>query len=332
MTTHSATYSRHAGPTHLAYPARLSSHGRSDAARGPNAVRCGKLAGAMAASMKYWIFGLAFAVLQSVLPCAALAAVPVWQTLPLEQPLPPLAEGRVEHDGSSLWYGVVGSGKPVILLHGGRATSASWGNQVPALLASHRQVIMIDSRGHGRSTLGDRPLSYELMAADVLAVMDHLKLRRADIVGWSDGGIVGLIIAMRHPARLDRIYAFGANMTTKAISEPLSSPVLPLIGPRLEAAYKAVAEPADFDKLTAAVRAMQKNEPNYSDAQLAAIRGPRVAIVGAEHDEVLRPAYFAQLAETIPGARLIMLRNVSHFAPWQDAAAFNASLTGFLGH
>lgn len=282
-------------------------------------------------TIKRWIVGLMLAVLQSMQLSSAVAATPVWQTLPTAQPLPPLEEGRVEHNGASLWYGVVGSGKPVILLHGGRATSASWGNQVPALLASQRRVIMIDSRGHGRSTLGDKPLSYEPMAADVLAVMDHLKLRRADIVGWSDGAIVGLIIAMRHPARLDKVYAFGANMDTKAISEPLPSPVLPLIGPRLEAAYKSVAEPADFDKLTAAVRSMQKNEPNYSDAQLAAIRGPKVAIVGAEHDEVLRPAYFAHLAGTIPGARLIMLRNVSHFAPWQDAPAFNASLTGFLG-
>lgn len=283
-------------------------------------------------TIKYWIFGLTLAVLQLTPLSSASAATPVWQTLPVEQPLPPLDEGRVERDGASLWYGVAGSGKPVILLHGGRASSASWGNQVPALLASHRRVIVIDSRGHGRSTLGDKPLSYELMAADVLAVMDHLELRRADIVGWSDGGIVGLIIAMRHPARLDKVYAFGANMTTKAISEPLPSPVLPLIGPRLEAAYTSVANPADFDKLTAAVRAMQKNEPNYSDAQLAAIRGPKVAIVGAEHDEVLRPAYFARLADTIPGARLIMLRKVSHFAPWQDAAAFNASVIGFLGH
>ena len=315
---------------HATYPCQvgLPRHAASD----PNAGRRGPLIGAMGASIKHWLFGLTFAMLQLMTLSSAFSATPVWQTLPVEQPLPPLEEGRVAHNGASLWYGVVGSGKPVILLHGGRATSASWGNQVPSLVASHRRVIMIDSRGHGRSTLGDKALSYELMADDVLAVMDRLKLHRADIAGWSDGGIVGLIIAMRHPARLDKVYAFGANMDTKAIGEPLPSPVLPLIGPRLEAAYKSVAEPADFEKLTAAVRSMQKNEPNYSDAQLAAIRGPKIAIVGAEYDEVIRPAYFAHLADTIPGARLIMLRNVSHFAPWQDAPAFNASLIDFLGH
>lgn len=277
-----------------------------------------------------WFFTVLAVMLPLALWPAAHAEVPLWHTLPAEQPLPSLSEGRLQHDGASLWYGVVGTGRPVVLLHGGRASAASWGNQVGPLVASGRRVIVIDSRGHGRSTLGDKPLSYELMANDVLAVMDHLQLRRTDIAGWSDGAILGLIIAMRQPERLGKLYAFGANMDAEAIGEPLPSPVLPLIGPRLQAAYQAVARPADFERLTAAVRSMQKHEPHYSTAQLAAIRGPNVAIVGAEHDEVLRPAYFAYLADAIPGARLIMLRDVSHFAPWQNPAAFNASLIDFL--
>ncbi|MYM34957.1 alpha/beta fold hydrolase [Duganella sp. FT94W] len=297
------------------------------------------------ASLSDWALALSIPVMLLAPSLQAYANPPRWETLPLEQPLPPLTEGRVAHQGGSLWYGVGGAGKPVILLHGGRATSASWGNQVQALIASQRQVILIDSRGHGRSSLGDKALSYELMAADVLAVMDHLKLQRVDMAGWSDGAIVGLIIAMRQPARLDKLYAFGANMTTTAMREPRPSPVLAQVGPRLEAAYRAVAGAGgDFDKLTTAVRAMQKTEPNYSDAQLAAIpaangampnndaapRGPRIAIVGAEYDEVLSPEYVKHLASTIPNARLIMLSDVSHFAPWQAPAAFNASLLGFL--
>lgn len=275
-----------------------------------------------------------FTLLALILPLAlwpaAHAEIPPWHTLPAAQPLPALSEGRIPHDGASLWYGVVGTGRPLVLLHGGRASSASWGNQVCPLVASGHQVILIDSRGHGRSTLGDKPLSYELMAKDVLAVLDHLQLRRTDMAGWSDGANLGLIIAMQQPERLGNLFAFGANMDAEAIGEPLPSPVLPLIGPRLQAAYQAVARPADFERLSAAVRSMQKHEPHYSTAQLAAIRGPHVAIVGAEHDEVLRPAYFAYLAASIPGARLIVLRDVSHFAPWQDPAAFNASLIDFL--
>ncbi|NYE63401.1 pimeloyl-ACP methyl ester carboxylesterase [Duganella sp. 1224] len=262
---------------------------------------------------------------------SALAATPVWQTLPEEQPLPAsLRTARVAHDGASIWYAVAGTGSPVILLHGGRASALTWGNQVPALLASHHQVILIDSRGHGHSTLGSQPLSYELMESDVIAVMDRLRLRQAAVVGWSDGAIISLIMAMQHPERVSRVYAFGANMDAAAVGQPAPSPILPLVGPRLQAQYERVAQPADFARLTDAVRTMQKNEPHYSDAQLAAIHGPRIVIAGGDHDEFLGAAYFAHLAATIPGAQLLMLRDVSHFAPWQDPAAFNASVLHFL--
>jgi pimeloyl-ACP methyl ester carboxylesterase len=260
------------------------------------------------------------------------SATPVWETIPVAQPLPPqLQQGRVDHDGVSIWYGVVGAGQPVILLHGGRASSLAWGNQIAALVESHHQVILIDSRGHGRSTLGAAPLSYELMETDVLAVMDALKLKKAAVAGWSDGAIIGLVMAMKHPERVSKVYAFGPNMNSRFLTAPVNSPVLPLLAPRLAGEYASVAsDPAAFERLSTAVRAMQKTQPDYSDAQLAAIKGPAIAIVGGDRDEFINKQHFAYLAATIPGARLIMLRDVSHFAPWQDARGFNATLIDFL--
>ena len=82
----------------------------------------------------------------------------------------------------------------MILLHGGLASSDYWGGQVPALTAAGHRVIAIDSRGHGRSSRDNRPYSYELMASDVVAVMDALNIRRAVVVGWSDGAIIALVI------------------------------------------------------------------------------------------------------------------------------------------
>ena len=76
---------------------------------------------------------------------------------------------------------------------------------------------LIDSRGHGRSTLGPYPLSYELMQTDVLAVTDTLQLRKASFVGWSDGAIISLVMAMKHPDRVNTVYAFGANMNADGI-------------------------------------------------------------------------------------------------------------------
>lgn len=89
----------------------------------------------------------------------------------------------VENDGARIWHASFGAGEPVILLHGGLGHSGNWGHAVPALAEAGRQVVVVDSRGHGRSTRDERPFSYELMASDVFAVMDALGLKRAAVVG-----------------------------------------------------------------------------------------------------------------------------------------------------
>jgi len=91
-------------------------------------------------------------------------------------------QGYVEHDGARIWYSTYGSGSAVILLHGGLGHSGNWGHQVPALVDSGHRVVLIDSRGHGRSTRDSRPFMYELMASDVLAVMDVLRWRKQPLL------------------------------------------------------------------------------------------------------------------------------------------------------
>jgi pimeloyl-ACP methyl ester carboxylesterase len=270
------------------------------------------------------------------LACAAAGAggsAARWQTLPLERPLPELtAQGRIEHDGARIWYAVLGAGRPVVLLHGGLANSETWGNQVPALIDSHHRVILVDSRGHGRSTLGTQPLSYELMETDVIAVMDELRVDVATIVGWSDGAIISLIMAMRHPARVSEVYAFGANMDATAVKPgTFSSPVLSEVAKRLANDYARLSPTPDgFTRLHSAVETMQKSQPNYSAADLAAIHGPRIAVADGDHEEFITRAHTEYLARTIPGATLIILHGVSHFAPWQAPGEFNRSMISFL--
>ena len=118
-------------------------------------------------------------------------------------PLPVTAEhGYVEHEGARIWYASYGAGAPVILLHGGLGNSGNWGYQVPVLVERGYRAVLIDSRGHGRSTRDARPYSYELMASDVVAVMDALGVERAAMVGWSDGACTALILADRDRAAL----------------------------------------------------------------------------------------------------------------------------------
>ena len=127
--------------------------------------------------------------------------------------------GYAPVNGIKIWYATFGSGPPVILLHGGLANSNYWGDLIPAL-APHYRTIVMDSRGHGRSSRDAQPYGYDLMASDVLALMDFLKIEKATIVGWSDGAIIGLDIALHHPERLSKLFAFAANSDPSAAFEP----------------------------------------------------------------------------------------------------------------
>src|SRR5262245_57004214 len=111
-------------------------------------------------------------------------AKPQWQTLPATPTLPKAdRSGLAPINGVKVWYAVFGHGEPVILLHGGLANSDYWGLQVP-VLAKRYQVVVMDSRGHGRSTQDERSIGYDLMASDVIGLMDFLKIKMAALIGW----------------------------------------------------------------------------------------------------------------------------------------------------
>ncbi len=255
-----------------------------------------------------------------------------WLTLPAPRPLPaPSASGYVPHDGARIYYAAYGAGAPVILLHGGLASQRYWGNQVGPLVRDHHRVILIDSRGHGRSTRDDRPYTYELMASDVVAVMDALRIRRAAVVGWSDGAIIGLVMALKDPARLTRVFAFAANMDPSGVKpDTMTNPTFARFIAEAQASYARISPtPAAFNAFEAAITRMWDTEPNYSAADLKRIATP-TAIVDGDHDEAIKREHTEYLARTIPGASLIILKDVSHFAMLQDPAQFNAAMLRFL--
>ncbi|OWV92459.1 alpha/beta hydrolase [Rhizobium sp. R635] len=246
-------------------------------------------------------------------------------------PLPPAAvEGHLEHDGARIWYATYGAGPAVILLHGGLGHSGNWGYQVPALVRSGRRIVLVDSRGHGRSSRDSRPYSYELMAADVLAVMDELHLEKAAVVGWSDGACIALILAMTAPSRIEGIFFFACNMDPSGTLEFVPSPVIDRCFGRHAKDYAALsATPDDFGAFVEAVSLMMRTEPNCDASDLAKIRVP-VAIVLGEHDEFIKPDHAEYLARSIPNAQMIYLPGVSHFAPLQRPSQFNAAVQSFL--
>ena len=239
-------------------------------------------------------------------------------------------EGWLDHDGARIWHASYGDGPPVVLLHGGLGHAGNWGYQVPAILSAGYRAILIDSRGHGRSTRDDRPYSYERMASDVLAVIDALGSDSARFVGWSDGACIALVLAAREPARAAGVFFFACNMDPGGTKVMEPSPVIDRCFARHRKDYASLsATPDGFEPFVAAVGEMMRTQPNYSARDLAAIDAP-VAIVQGEHDEFIRPEHAAYLARTIPGGTLTILPGVSHFAPLQRPARFNAALLAFL--
>jgi pimeloyl-ACP methyl ester carboxylesterase len=240
-------------------------------------------------------------------------------------------QGYVNHDGARIWYATYGSGFPVILLHGGLGHSGNWGYQVPTLVGSGHRAVLIDSRGHGRSTRDSRPFVYELMASDVLAVMDALHLEKAAFVGWSDGACIALILAMKAPARVAGVFFFGCNMDPSGAKEIVQAgPILDrCLGRHAKDYAQLSATPDEFKAFAAAVGRMMKTQPNYSTRDMADIHVP-VAIVQSEHDEFIKPEHAEYLARSIPGAELILLPGVSHFAPLQRPEQFNSLMRAFL--
>jgi pimeloyl-ACP methyl ester carboxylesterase len=247
-------------------------------------------------------------------------------------PLPVADEqGYVEHEGARIWYTTYGSGSPVILLHGGLGHSGNWSYQVPAIVRSGYRAVLIDSRGHGRSTRDTRPFSYELMASDVLAVMDALHLEQATLVGWSDGACIALILGMKAPTRIAGVFFFACNMDPSGVNPFEPTPTLNRCFARHAKDYAELsAAPENFKDLVTAVTLMQQTQPNYSVHDLAKISAP-VLIVQSEHEEFIKRDHAEYLAQAIPNAEFTILNGVSHCAPLQRPGQFNDAILGFVG-
>ena len=247
-------------------------------------------------------------------------------------PLPAASDqGFVDHDGARIGYSTYGNGTPVILLHGGLGHSGNWSYQVPALVGGGYRAVLIDSRGHGRSTRDTRPYSYELMASDVLAVMDVLELKKAAMVGWSDGACTALVLGAKAPERVAGVFFFGCNMDPSGTKEFVMTPVIERCFGRHAKDYAQLsATPDQFEAFVGAVSEMMKTQPNYSASDLAEIQVP-VVVVQSELDEFIKPEHAEYLARSIPRAELILMPGVSHFAPLQRPGQFNDVMLDFLG-
>jgi pimeloyl-ACP methyl ester carboxylesterase len=262
---------------------------------------------------------------------AAAADGEPWMRLPPAPALPAAqVSGYASVNGVRLFYAEFGKGRPLLLLHGGLANSNYWGYVIPILVRQHFKVITLDGRGQGRSTRTAEAYSYARMSDDVIAVLDYLKIQRVDLVGWSDGGIIGLYMAMHYPQRLHRLYAYGANADPTGVKDIDDSPTFRQYLEQTRADYAALSPtPQDYDGLRTQIEAMWATQPDFAFDALHAIT-TRTAIADGAHDEAIKREHTEYLAHAIPGATLVILPDLSHFGMLQNPAEFAASVVKFL--
>ena len=272
----------------------------------------------------------------SVFIAALLFAAPTlaedrWMTIPAPAPMPAATStGIAPVNGIQMYYATYGSGDPVLLIHGGLGHADIWSAQVIDLMRDH-MVIVADSRGHGRSSRTAEPFGYDLMSSDYLALLDFLKIDKVDLVGWSDGGIIGLDIAMSHPERLDLLFAQAANITTDGVNPAVATdPVFGAYITSMATDYARMSPtPTEFDGFVAQISEMWATQPNWTDAQVAAISVPTTVVAG-EYDEAILPAHTQKIAGLIPGATLLIMPGVSHFAMLQAPDEYNAAIRALI--
>lgn len=295
------------------------------------ATLIGRAGWEMGNSMKA-LSGFLFAVF-AILATPALAAQP-WLTLPPTPSLPKAdVSGLAPVNGIKLWYAefgqTTGQGAPVLLVHGGLANSDYWGDQVRALVAAHYKVVVMDSRGHGRSSRDAQPYGYDLMASDVIALLDYLKIRKVALVGWSDGAIIGLDIAMHHPERLTKLFAFAANVDPSGVANAPSAVVDQYIARAGKEYAKLSPTPTQYKSFVEQITHMWDSQPHWTQADLAKIK-VHTWIVDGDHDEMVKHDQPRTLADWVPNSGLLIEPEVSHFAFLQNPAQFNADVLRFL--
>jgi len=236
-------------------------------------------------------------------------------------------------NGIRMYYEVHGRGPVLVLLHGGAGDGRQFDKQVPAFEKTHR-VIVPDMCAQGRTTDRiDAPLTYHAMAEDVIALMDRLHVARFDVMGWSDGGVTGLDLAIHHPDRLRRLVTFGANSTPDGLNAPdiawNDTATASAFGDGMRDYWtKQNPQPANYTNAMNKVIHLWKYEPHLTPRELASIRA-RVMVCAGEHD-VVRDAHTRAIARAIPHATLWIVPGASHGAMQEQPALVNRRVLQFL--
>jgi len=230
--------------------------------------------------------------------------------------------------GFKMYYETYGKGEPLLIIHGNGGSINNFLYQIPYFAKTY-QVIIADSRAQGKSIDPSDSLSYEMMTDDLNALLETLHVKQAYVIGWSDGGINGLLLAIRHPDKVKKLAVTGANLT------PDTTAVDPWVyqwamgaNKTIQDSLKKTKTPSAELKTQAKLYHLLSYEPHITLAQLHTITCPTL-VIGGDHD-VLRPEHTMLIAHNITNSYLWIIPNSGHSTPIFKKEQFNQVVGDFF--
>lgn len=259
-------------------------------------------------------------------------------TLPVDpEPVEFFSSGYAEIDSVKLYYEITGEGEPLLLLHGGLGGSEHF-SKVSPLLAESFKVITVDRRGHGRSSDNGEPYHYATMADEMAAFLEYLQIDAVDMLGFSDGGVVGLHLASTYPHKVKHLAAVGANfkvdgMTDETIAfmrTQMTPENLGTVFPEIERGYRAAnPQPDNFPAFVARSNALWMRDPYLTEAQMTAIQAPVLLIVG--ENDAIRIEHVFEMRDLVGGSQMCVLPGATHFVLGEKPELVLPILLDFFG-
>ena len=244
----------------------------------------------------------------------------------------PLAGKYVDVNDIKVYYEIYGEGEPLLLLHGNSGSIKAGESQIPEL-SKHFKVIAVDSRAQGKSTDSDKEITYALMASDMNELINKLKLGSVYIVGWSDGGNIGLELSFAHPEKVKKLVTFGANYTYENF---MAAPDSVVMDPNDSLIIKTSAflqwYKAGYDRIPPEIKKkltdLTQKYPNFTKEQLKQIKVPVLIVVG-DHDLIALDQTIAMF-NSLPHSQLFIVPGATHFVPIEKSRLINSEVISFL--
>jgi len=214
-----------------------------------------------------------------------------------------------------------GHGEALILLHGNGGSCDYFESQIDGF-SKYYHVYALDTRGHGKTPRGCAPFTIRQFADDLLGFMDGHEIGKAHLLGFSDGGNIAMVFALRYPERVDRLILNGANLSAEGVKRKVQFPIE--LG--YQAALKSSAKSGKARE-KAELLGLMVNDPNVKPEELSRIRAGTLVIAGTR--DIIKEEHTRLIAKSIPGAELVFIKG-THFIANKNAEAFNQRVLEFL--